>query len=510
VHQSYRIKHLYDESEGIVVKAYDESVFNILYNSKVLLPVPAHGDQLAIQSYCRMMVKQFDDTQAYKPLFDYAFVNYLYYFGILSETVKIDFIDIARQGTGAVNAIDHALIREDPGFDNSTMIVYNLKMGEGLHPSWAVYQYSTDAEILEYIDDKAEKIVSNLNYTHPIYEININPTKLQANLVVKPSIGYHRPNKDAIFATAEGCDLENLILFLQSIQDSGFDGDVVISISKSDSSNLEIMNYLSYQSKRMSGLIVYIGLMVGWEDYYEVTVEGDNILPIKKYISVARYDIFWAWSTEYDSSVTLLITVANDSYFQSNPFTNTTSCYSKWHLHLYKDAFSTINFHGFIKKRKQRDILSNVMGIDTMREMSSDEQQHLLVNPDIMMGHQHAVEQHLRQMMKIFETKKCYSQHCDVAVQNYIWYHDVNQIDNKSPDYVIECHEQGLHLINPVSPNLYKNKLFDENRKLFLNWDFQVASPVVYRYDLVPETRSWMEKKKRSMIKNYLSRLISV
>ena len=98
----------------------------------------------------------------------------------------------------------------------------------------------------------------------------------------------------------------------------------------------------------MSGLIVYIGLMVGWEDYYEVTVEGDNILPIKKYISVARYDIFLAWSTEYDSSVTLLITVANDSYFQSNPFTNTTSCYSKWHLHLYKAStvlMSHITYH---------------------------------------------------------------------------------------------------------------------------------------------------------------------
>lgn len=61
------------------------------------------GEQIAIETYLRAMVQQFDLTKCKKKGCDQGFHNYLHYYNKLVDTSGIDRVVVYDQGKGAVN-----------------------------------------------------------------------------------------------------------------------------------------------------------------------------------------------------------------------------------------------------------------------------------------------------------------------------------------------------------------------------------------------------------------------
>ena len=83
-----------------------------------------------------------------------------------------------------------------------------------------------------------------------------------SKLLLEPTFGAHRPDKDAVFAFAEGYDLPVYVLFVESLRRTGFDGDIVLSVSSPDKMADRVEDYLRSQSQK--GLVVYT---VDWDCY---------------------------------------------------------------------------------------------------------------------------------------------------------------------------------------------------------------------------------------------------
>lgn len=70
------------------------------------------GEQVAIESYLRGMVKQFDDTRCKLKGCDQGFHNYMYYSGGLKNVQGIRDVVVFEQGKGIINNL--ALLRSKP------------------------------------------------------------------------------------------------------------------------------------------------------------------------------------------------------------------------------------------------------------------------------------------------------------------------------------------------------------------------------------------------------------
>ncbi len=54
---------------------------------------------------------------------------------------------------------------------------------------------------------------------------------MEAVVLLEPTIGKHWPSKDTVFLFAEGYDLSIYLCFVESLCETGFDGDIVLSLS---------------------------------------------------------------------------------------------------------------------------------------------------------------------------------------------------------------------------------------------------------------------------------------
>jgi hypothetical protein len=71
--------------------------------------------------------------------------------------------------------------------------------------------------------------------------------------VEEPKIGQHRTEKDAVVAFAAEYTLESFVTFIESLRETGFEGDVVLAVSSIDLKNPGIYEYLSSSE----GVVVY-------------------------------------------------------------------------------------------------------------------------------------------------------------------------------------------------------------------------------------------------------------
>ena len=197
----------------------------------------------------------------------------------------------------------------------------------------------------------------------------------------RPTIGKHRGDQDAIFIFAAEYNLNTYILFLSTLQETNYVGDVVIAISKMDYQDSSIRHYLESFSVTSSdrgdgdtngddkmNIVVYI--LDGLECYnaemqlvdsmkggirvcqlnnlygYVVTQttttndrddggagnvnyieDSSNIIPLQdprpaRTVPTTRYELYWIWIQHYQSHNWIMLIDARDTIFQSNPFTN--------------------------------------------------------------------------------------------------------------------------------------------------------------------------------------------
>jgi hypothetical protein len=212
--------------------------------------------------------------------------------------------------------------------------------------------------------------------THKIIRSNHHHhSNVEVVPIVRPILGRHRKTVDAVFAYAEGYKLPYYMMFVETLKDTGFTGDVVLAIAEDRILQPNVKQYLAtyalpvrdddeeedkherkdedgqlhvviYQmnldcepgknspnqervraTERSGDLDVFqfcaMDSVYGWKD-----VQSGKILKVApdprspRVVATLRYEWYWIWSLQYQPQSWILLLDARDSYFQSNPFAN--------------------------------------------------------------------------------------------------------------------------------------------------------------------------------------------
>lgn len=162
---------------------------------------------------------------------------------------------------------------------------------------------------------------------------------------LKPVIGKHRPDQDAVFAYAAEYPLENYMAFIASLRETGFKGDIVLGVSSLDLKKDEIRRYLSTPN-----IIVYKADVIcrnlegdtvdsakggsrgcQFNDVYArqrkgATGENEDLLTgipdprPSRTLQIMRYEIYWIMAQNYNPDAWIFLVDARDTVFQSDPF----------------------------------------------------------------------------------------------------------------------------------------------------------------------------------------------
>lgn len=480
------------ENMTMIVEAYkDDVVLKFLYNENVLSPASTHGHQKAVETYLRAMVKQFDNTQCYKYRCEWAFHNYLFYLGVLWSTPEIDKIQLYMQGTGAVNSIGQDIpLNASKIYDPHTRIVYNHRMGHGIFASWCVHQYKEDEQLVQYIDKKKENLVAAIDYSRPLPSKTFDSLhKDPITTRIKPLIGKHRYDKNAIFSIVEAKNLQRLAIFVLTARKSGFEGDIVLHTPKLNTLDSEVASFLKKQAAH-NHVVLYEDVMTSdsddekWslDDFYESRSTGQYIPDPrpKRPIDLVAIELFAAWVNHYDASSIIMLIDGERSLFQTNPLSKywENSCHAL-ELNFHQEHASIAKFGK--DEDQDTDVVGAVIGMFTTSDLEAFAGKSLL-NPNAIHGHQESVKNYLMDMLNTIEAFKCYQFGCDWAAINYLWYKE-RFTDINSISFKIRSHLQGFGGIHPLpSFAVLDKKLFSEEHHLYKNWDGKISS-VVLGYD---------------------------
>ena len=196
------------------------------------------------------------------------------------------------------------------------------------------------------------------------------PSPKDTHVVLEPTFGVHRENVDAVFALADGYDLRIYLLFIESLRETGFNGDLVLSVSALESLKPGVEEYLRSNQLDANGKGVnVVAYTVSWKCYSgdgqvaEGAKEGirkcdlvgmygedadEHVIDDPREprpVATARFELYWAWSQYYRDDSWIMLIDSRDAHFQLNPFSNLTRDVEKDEGLLYFFAVSNyINF----------------------------------------------------------------------------------------------------------------------------------------------------------------------
>jgi hypothetical protein len=189
-------------------------------------------------------------------------------------------------------------------------------------------------------------------------------------ILLKPAFGSHRPSNDAIFVFAEGYDLSIYLAFVESLRGTGYDGDLVLSISAEDKLKPDVKKYLQSVNSQTGGVNI-VAYEVDWTCFSQAGEsvaganggvahckmnnafgdESGNPIPDPREprpVATARYELYWIWSLHYKKESWLMLIDARDVWFQLHPFGDLISKEKvSGELHLFGVSFDPLRraFH---------------------------------------------------------------------------------------------------------------------------------------------------------------------
>jgi len=190
-------------------------------------------------------------------------------------------------------------------------------------------------------------------------------------ILLKPAFGSHRPSTNAIFVFAEGYDLSIYLAFVESLANTGYDGDVVLSISNEEKLKPGVEEYLQSKNAETGGLMNIVAYQVNWSCFKRsgeaVSGPGEEIHHCKmdnafgdasgnpisdprepRPVATARYELYWMWSLQYNRESWLMLVDARDAWFQLDPFRElTTRGKISGELHLFGVSFPLLKILSF-------------------------------------------------------------------------------------------------------------------------------------------------------------------
>ena len=208
----------------------------------------------------------------------------------------------------------------------------------------------------------AVKETSDAALFEPSNIVNVNsashfpkPTRAiddSACVIVEPTFGQHRPEADAVMAYAEGYHLSFYMMFLETLKDTGYRGDVVLAIAEESIVRPDVVDYLKTYAQGdpdKPGVVVYqmpldcdgepgnkrrvtrmgdtdgfqmcrLSHVYGWKDDMDHVTKTAHDPREGRVVATLRYEWYWIWSLRYNSHSWLMLLDARDSFFQLNPF----------------------------------------------------------------------------------------------------------------------------------------------------------------------------------------------
>lgn len=325
-----------------------------------------------------------------------------------------------------------------------------------------------------------------------------------------PEIGKHRPNKDVVMAYAAEYGIKNYVLFVESLRETGFDGDIVLAVHGKDLRDPEIKAYLSSKP----GVVVYAPNQVcfNFENEEVESAKGgirtcichhlyarqhkngtltplEDIRP-QRTLANTRYEIYWIMAHNYQKEVWMLLVDARDTVFQTNPFVDvprqTDPSGASGLLYYFGENMDATRL-GLSKMNKKW--LKNAYGTATS-EMLKD-------NPTICsgatMGEQIAIETYLRAMVAEADETGTVLMGSDQGFHNRLYYSSKLLNADKIHDIVV--FDQGTGIVNNLGALRTQALETWGNGKIVkttqqdgqtiyqvLNWD-GTPSPVVHQFD---------------------------
>ena len=318
------------------------------------------GQRIAMEPYLRAMVAQFDKTSCGMKGCDQGFHNYLYYSNALSNLTGVKEVNVFAQGTGIINNL--GVLRTKPLREWGLLDEKNNVLNWDKSISAVAHQFDRDDELnihlkgvrKVYEDQFKSGAINESKSVEDADKVEVQQTKgFQSDspapegthVILEPTFGKHRSHVDAIFGLAEGYDLRIYLLFIESLKETGFQGDLVLSVSAIGSLKDGVEDYLrSFQlNEDEEGLNVVV-YTVTWDCYNTDGTKSDgakegvkmcelvgmygndtNNEAIKdpreaRPVATARFELYWAWSQYYDKHNWIMLIDTRDAHFQLNPF----------------------------------------------------------------------------------------------------------------------------------------------------------------------------------------------
>lgn len=359
-----------------------------------------------------------------------------------------------------------------------------------------------------------------------------NPTNDDSGEIfphMKPVLGVHRPDRDAILAQFSEFPFSRFLVFIQSVRDGGFEGDIVLAISSVDFRKKQIRQYLS-----SPGIVVYT------PDLQCYTLEGEGTESMKggsrlchanniyarknrardaednnvtaipdprtpRTIQTMRYEFYWIMAQNYEPHSWILLVDARDTYFQSNPFTDvprkTDPSGESGVLYFFGENMEATRLG---QSKHNQNWLTAAYGSSVAKDLSD----RPTICSGTTMGEQVAVDAYLRAMVAEADQTKVTIPGADQGFHNFLYYS--NKLKNTLKIHDIVVFDQGRGIVNNLGAlrtdalnrwgngKIVQEKEEGRKRKLtVLNWD-GIPSPVVHQYDRHRELSDYFFKQKSS------------
>lgn len=324
-----------------------------------------------------------------------------------------------------------------------------------------------------------------------------------AVVVVEPDIGVHRPDADVVMAYAEGYTVDYYMCFIETLRQTGFDGDIVLATSEHDFLKPDVLDYL----KSKENLVVYIHKLdcfekdavtpadramkrgapdvfqmcllndvYGWKDADGKVIKTAKDPRIGRVVATLRYEWYWIWAQHYNPNSWIMLVDARDSFFQTDPFAN-----------LPRDQNGLLYFFGenaeatrIGKSTKNRNWILRAYGSQALQALSEKP----TICSGSTMGEQKAVEVYLRALVNEWDETDIKMTGADQGFHNYLYYS--GKLANSPNITKLVVWEQGKGIINNLgalrTKEFWEWGFYNNQTKQIYNWD-GTLSPVAHQWD---------------------------
>mmetsp|Transcript_8504 Transcript_8504/g.13302 ORF Transcript_8504/g.13302 Transcript_8504/m.13302 type:complete len:424 (-) Transcript_8504:121-1392(-) len=402
-----------------------------------------------------------------------------------------------------------------------------------LRSFWSILQLLLLIKV-RLIESSSEDINTDAALFEPSHPVRVlgptsfpKPTDLldlpDAVPIVKPVHGQHRKDVDAVFAYAEGYDLQYYLHFVGTLFATNFTGDLVMAIAEKRLLQKDVLEYLTsipnvvvYHSdmdcyasdhvtpepRRVTSQgqmdifqMCHIHDVYGWVDPITGEVLRKASDPKEaRVVATLRYDWYWIWLQHYQKNSWIMVLDARDSFFQSNPFQNlprrSDPNLASGHLYFFGENANATRLG---KSTKNRNWLKNGYGNDVIGAL----QNKPTICSGSTMGEAVAMEQYLRALINEKDETSIRMTGSDQGFHNYLYYTD--KLANALAISSLTVWEQGKGIINNLGAlrtmTLQEWGNFNMTSGVISNWDGS-PSPVVHQWDRDKDLHRYIFREK--------------